>query len=237
MPPSGQGIFRGRSLRPTRCIGRTLLQVFSIFSSIQGESTRAGLPCAFIRLAGCSLRCAYCDTPLARVARGRSLSIPQIISEVSRLGPNLVAVTGGEPLLQKDTLALLSALCEAGFNVLLETSGAFSIIGIDPRVRIILDVKCPDSGMSERMVAHDYTNLHSGNCELKFVISSFDDFCWAKQFCVERQLISNNELLFSPALGRVSLSSLARWILDAGLQLRLHPQLHTLIWPEAKGER
>jgi 7-carboxy-7-deazaguanine synthase len=156
-----------------------MIRVFSIFPSIQGESTRAGLATGFLRLAGCPLECSYCDARDACESDGKPYSVEQLVEEALKLGPRLVEVTGGEPLAQEETPLLLSALCDAGLKVMLETSGAFSITEIDSRVRIIMDVKCPGSGMSNRMHMKNISKLTSERQEIKFVVTSREDFDWA----------------------------------------------------------
>jgi len=212
------------------------LRVYSIFKSIQGESTRAGLACAFIRLAGCPLSCIYCDTRDACEAKGRLVEIDHLISAVHNLGVRLVEVTGGEPLAQSGTKHLLLALLARGFEVMLETSGAFSIKLIDERVRIILDMKCPGSGMSDRMCLENLTYLVKGRHELKFVICSREDFEWAENLCLEMNLFRRADILVAPAVGFMTLINLADWVLNSKLPFRLQPQLHRFIWPDGKEE-
>ena len=211
-----------------------MLKVFSIFKSIQGESTRAGWPCSFVRLAGCPLECSYCDTREACESEGRPFEIEGLVREVEKLGLPLVEVTGGEPLAQEETPALLSALSDAGFEVMLETSGAFPITNVDSRVRIIMDIKCPGSGMADRMHLKNLDKLIASRHEVKFVVSSKEDFEWSLRFCKEHGLGDSFDVLVSPAHGRVTLNELADWIMGSGAPLRLQPQLHKIIWP--KGE-
>ncbi|MDD5308138.1 MAG: radical SAM protein [Deltaproteobacteria bacterium] len=209
-----------------------VVYVHSIFRSIQGESTRAGLPCAFVRLAGCPLRCSYCDTRDAAEAKGVPMPVAEVAAAAAALGPRLFEVTGGEPLAQPGAPALLSALADLGFEVLLETSGAFSVAGLDPRVRIVMDVKCPGSGMSGRNLPENLGALRQGLDEVKFVIVSRADFDWAVALCNEHDLASRAALLVSPAPGLVALRDCAQWVLVSGLPLRLQPQMHKIVWGE-----
>jgi 7-carboxy-7-deazaguanine synthase len=211
----------------------TSVRLFSFFKSIQGESTRAGLPCTFVRLAGCSLLCRYCDTSHVRDAAGTMTEVGDIVRFCEEAEIRLVEVTGGEPLEQPGTRSLLSALSEAGFEVLLETSGAYPVCDIDPRVRIILDIKTPGSGMEERFCRRNLDFLFRDRHEVKFVISSRADFDWAVSVVKREAILNRCEVLVSPVAGDVSFDSLAAWILESGLSLRFQPQLHKLIWPNA----
>jgi 7-carboxy-7-deazaguanine synthase len=213
------------------------LRVFEIFASIQGESTRAGLPCSFVRLAGCPLRCVYCDTVEAREAEGREMGVDQVVERVLELGHGLIEVTGGEPLHQPAAAELLAALCETGLEVLLETSGAVSIAGLDPRVRVVLDVKTPGSGMTERMRLDNLERLRPGRDEVKFVITSREDFDWAVSLALERGIAGRVPLLVSPVGGAVEPAEAAQWILESEAPLRLQLQLHKIIWGEEVTER
>ena len=165
------------------------------------------------------------------------MSVSEIIRAVRALGPRLVEVTGGEPLAQEETRDLLFALCDAGFEVMLETSGAFPIDDVDSRVRIVMDIKCPGSGMADRMHPGNLAALSSDRCEVKFVIVSKEDFEWASRLSKKHSLASRAGLLVSPAHGLVTLEDLADWILLSSLPMRLQPQLHRLIWPGQEGER
>lgn len=205
------------------------LRVTEIFHSIQGESTQAGRPCVFVRLTGCPLRCVWCDTAYA-FHGGETLDLDQVVERVARYGCPLVEVTGGEPLAQKDCPALLRRLADAGYEVLLETSGACSIDGVDPRVRIILDVKCPDSGESGRNHWANLDLLKDGD-ELKFVIASRGDYEWARDCIRERALeAAAPVLLLSPAWDLVAPGDLARWMLDDAVSARLQIQLHKVLF-------
>lgn len=209
------------------------VRVFSFFTSIQGESTRAGLPCTFIRLAGCPLSCSWCDTESARAAEGTPTPAAELVRRCAAAGPGLVEVTGGEPLAQPGTPALLALLADAGFEVLLETSGAFPLEGVDPRIRVVMDIKTPGSGMSDRLCEENLGLLERGRHEVKFVVGSRGDFDWSVARVRGAGLAARCDLLVSPVRGRVSFPELAGWILGSGLPLRFQPQLHRLIWPDA----
>lgn len=212
------------------------LFVNELFTSIQGESTHAGRPCYFIRLAGCHLRCSWCDTAYA-FHEGRVLTIEDCVEGASRSGFGLVEVTGGEPLLQKAVYVLLAELCDRGFEVLLETSGSLPIDRVDPRVRRIVDWKCPGSGMSDRNHPPVIAQLKGGD-ELKFVLKDRADYEWAKDWlhvnCA--RLPREVPVLFSPVFGELPPATLASWIIEDRLQVRLNLQLHKWIWgPSARG--
>ena len=213
------------------------LRVFSIFTSIQGESTRQGRPCTFVRLAGCPFSCTYCDTREACESSGEPMSVPAIASEVVAQGLGLVEVTGGEPLAQPGTPALISALADVGLEVLLETSGALPIHELDHRVRVIVDIKTPGSGMHDRMLVANYDRLDPDRHELKLVITGRGDFDWSLQFLVERKLEGLVEILFSPARGWVDAADLAGWLIESRFRGRLQVQLHRVIWPDGEEER
>ncbi|MFO8073757.1 MAG: radical SAM protein [Polyangia bacterium] len=208
------------------------VKVFSIFSSIQGESTRAGRPCSFVRLAGCPLGCSYCDTREASESEGVEMQIDEIVERLRALGLSLVEVTGGEPLAQERCPELLERLVEEGFEVLLETSGAFPIRGLDPAVSLVMDIKTPGSGMSDRLVEENLEHLVPGRDEVKLVVTSRGDFEWALGLCSERSLSDRAEVLLSPAAGRVRPAELAEWLLESRRELRMQIQLHRAIWPE-----
>jgi 7-carboxy-7-deazaguanine synthase len=210
------------------------VKVCEIFKSIQGESSYAGMPCLFIRLTGCNLRCSYCDTTYAYY-EGRELSEDEIMSEVHRAGINLVEITGGEPLLQKEVFHLIKRLLDEGYKVLVETNGSVSIKDVDRRAVIILDMKTPGSGMSEEM---DLSNLDAiiNSDEIKFVITSRIDYEWSKDIIHKYGLIKKCHLLISPASGILSPEDLARWMLEDRLEARLNLQLHKYIFDsERKG--
>jgi 7-carboxy-7-deazaguanine synthase len=213
------------------------LRVHSVFSSIQGESTAAGRPCTFVRLAGCPFACTYCDTLEARDGAGREMTVDDVVRQAIALKNRLVEVTGGEPLAQEATPALLAGLADAGLEVLLETSGAFPLVGIDGRVRVVMDVKTPGSGMSEHFLEDNLAQIGRRPMELKLVVTGKDDFRWGADFIARNGLEGLCELIFSPAAGLVPLADLAGWLLASGLEARLQPQLHKLIWPEGERER
>ncbi len=212
------------------------LAINEIFFSIQGESTYAGRPCVFVRLTACDLRCTYCDTEYA-FYEGKKRTLEDILGEVRGHACPLVEVTGGEPLLQKNVHPLMTQLCDEGYEVLIETSGAHDVGKIDPRVRRIMDLKSPSSGEVKRNL---YANLDqlTARDEVKFVLGSEEDYLWAKE-----QMASHgdwatrvNAVLMSPVFGKLELEDLAAWILRDGLSVRLQYQLHKLIWdPQARG--
>jgi 7-carboxy-7-deazaguanine synthase len=211
------------------------LTINEIYRSIQGESTWAGLPCVFVRLTFCDLRCTYCDTAYAFYA-GAKMTLPQIVERVQAFDCLLVEITGGEPLLQRNVLPLMKELCDGGKTVLIETSGAHDISGIDPRVHRIMDLKTPGSGESER---NRYANIaHLTTCdEVKFVIGSREDYLWSKQKIVEFDLIQRcGTVLFSPIFNRIDPRDIVEWLLEDNLKVRFQLQMHKFIWsPEAKG--
>jgi 7-carboxy-7-deazaguanine synthase len=209
------------------------LRVTEIFHSIQGESSRAGLPTVFVRLTGCPLRCVWCDTAYA-FGGGESLAIGEILRRVAGYGCATVCVTGGEPLAQKNCLPLLAALCDAGYSVSLETSGALDIGGVDPRVARIVDLKAPGSG-EEAKNRWENIGLLTSHDELKFVLASREDYDWAVTACRQRRLFERCPVLFSPVQGQLDPAQLAQWILDDRLPLRFQLQLHKLLWHDAQG--
>jgi len=209
------------------------LRVTEIFHSIQGESGRVGLPTVFVRLTGCPLRCVWCDTDYA-FSGGESIAIGEVLQRVAGYRCATVCVTGGEPLAQKNCLPLLTALCDAGLSVSLETSGALDIGGVDPRVSRIVDLKAPGSGESARN-RWENLDLLTGRDELKFVLASREDYDWAVATCQERKLAERCPVLFSPVQGRLDPAQLAQWILDDRLPVRFQLQLHKLLWGAAKG--
>lgn len=212
------------------------LQVSEIFFSIQGESTYAGLPCIFIRLSGCNLRCNYCDAQYTWEG-GDSLSIAEIVAQIKDFPCSLVEVTGGEPLLQHGCQELLHVLVEEGYQVLLETNGSFPITSLPASITAILDVKCPDSGSGDCFDSSNIVEIQKravarhGSCELKFVVSSKEDFFWACDFIRRHQINHLLPILFSPVIGRIEPAALAGWIMKSDLAVRLQLQLHTILWP------
>jgi 7-cyano-7-deazaguanine synthase len=207
------------------------VRVLELYRTLQGETTFAGLPCVIVRLAGCPLRCSYCDTAYARQSEGLELSVDEVVRNVAELGPGLVGITGGEPLAQPGTLALLRALCDAGRTVLLETSGAFDIAPVDPRVRRIVDLKAPGSGMADRNRWENLADLRPTD-ELKFVLVDREDYEWSRELVRRERLAERCPVLFSPVRERLDPAELAQWILDDGLPVRLQLQLHRLLWPD-----
>ncbi len=210
------------------------LQVTEIFHSIQGESTFAGQPCVFVRLTGCPMRCTWCDTAYA-FSGGTRMTVDGIIQEVHRFQSRLVELTGGEPLDQPETCSLISRLCDQHFTVLIETGGAIDIAPVDQRAHVILDIKCPGSGMTDRM---HWPNLEvlSDKDEAKFVIKDRSDYDWAVDVVKQYRLADRCAVLFSPVFGELSLQSLAEWILHDRLPIRFQVQLHKYIWdPQLRG--
>ena len=209
------------------------LRVTEIFWSIQGESNRVGLPTAFIRLTGCPLRCVYCDTAYA-FSGGRSMVLEEIVEQVVEMGASYVTVTGGEPLAQPACLPLLTALCDRGFVVSLETGGALDVSAVDPRVSRVVDLKTPGSGESHRNRFDNLAHL-TAHDQLKFVLCDRDDYEWAKRRIVEHKLAGRCELLFSPSHEQLSATLLAEWILQDRLPVRLQVQLHKYLWGNVPG--
>ncbi|MCP4662441.1 MAG: radical SAM protein [bacterium] len=204
------------------------LKVHEIFYSLQGESTFAGRPCVLVRLTGCQMRCRWCDTEYA-FYEGRWMTRREVLREVAGLGCPLVELTGGEPLLQPASRPLLRDLCDAGYEVLLETGGGVDVAGVDPRVHRILDVKCPGSG---EVGNNRWSNLDllTARDELKFVLSDEDDYLWARDLVRERRLDELCPVHFSPVHGALDLVELAGWILRDRLPVRLQLQLHKVVW-------
>ena len=210
------------------------LRVTEIFHSIQGESTYVGQPCVFVRLTGCPLRCTWCDTEYSFYG-GTSLSIDEILSKVREYGCQLVEVTGGEPLAQPAALPLIARLCDAGYTVLIETSGAIDVQPVDQRAKLILDVKCPGSGMTDRM---HWPNLDylTAKDEAKFVLASRADYEWASGIIAQYRLTERCTVLFSPVFGSLDLRPLAEWMLADRLSVRFQLQMHKYIWaPDMRG--
>jgi 7-carboxy-7-deazaguanine synthase len=213
------------------------LRISEIFYSIQGESTYAGLPCVFIRLSGCNLRCNYCDAAYTWKEE-KPQGIESILSAIACFPCDLIEVTGGEPLTQETTPELLTKLLEIDKTVLLESNGSIAIDGIPDAVVAILDVKCPDSGSSNSFHPDNLRLIRqrlqraAGTCELKFVLSSRKDYLWAKDFVIENALIGLLPLLFSPVQKRLAPPDLAAWILEDNLPVRLQLQLHVALWPD-----
>lgn len=205
-----------------------MLKVNEIFYSVQGEGTSAGLPCVFVRLTYCNLRCTYCDTEYA-FHDGTDLSIDEILYEVNNFKCNLVEVTGGEPLLQRESLQLMKALCDAGYSVLLETGGSLSIKDVDPRVTIIMDIKTPSSKMESKNLFSNIDLLKKED-EVKFVVGDSEDYLWTKQVMKEYDLSSKCRILISPVFGKIEPAEIAGWILKDNLPARFQLQMHKYIW-------
>jgi 7-carboxy-7-deazaguanine synthase len=213
--------------------GAATLRVSEIFHSIQGESTRVGLPTTFVRLTGCPLRCVWCDTKYA-FAGGTAMTIAGVLARVALIGCSTVCVTGGEPLAQKACLPLLTALCDAGYSVSLETSGALDIAAVDQRVSRIVDLKAPDSGESDQNLWSNVDQLTDRD-ELKLVLASEADYLWAKSVVATRRLAERCPVLLSPVTGSLDPAQLVEWILRDRLPVRLQLQLHKVIWGSEKG--
>lgn len=208
-------------------------RVTEIFYSLQGESRTVGWPTVFVRLTGCPLRCRYCDTAYA-FHGGERLALSNILEKVSGYSPSFVTVTGGEPLAQPAAPVLLTALCDQGYDVSLETSGALSTERVDPRVSVVLDLKTPGSGEVERNLYGNLGRLQARD-QVKFVITSEDDYVWAKGLLEEHALAETCEVLFSPAFELLPAHTLADWILRDRLAVRFQVQLHKILWGDVRG--
>lgn len=209
------------------------LKIFEIFHSLQGETSRIGLPTVFVRLTGCPMRCTYCDTEYA-FSGGSNLSVAQIMQKVAEFGTKYVTVTGGEPLAQKECYVLLQALCDAGYNVSLETGGAMDIAPVDARVSVILDIKTPASNEEKNMLWSNMAHVKSTD-EIKFVLCNRADYDWAKAKIIELKLTEKCPILFSPSFHDLSAEALASWVLADKLQVRMQIQLHKILWGEKQG--
>lgn len=210
------------------------LRINEIFYSLQGETSRVGLPTVFIRLTGCPLRCTYCDTSYA-FQEGETLTLPEILDKAAQFHARYVTVTGGEPLAQKNCLPLLRQLCDAGYSVSLETGGAMDISKVDPRVSRILDIKTPGSGEAEKN-RWENLSLLTPQDEVKFVLCGEADYLWAKQVLSEQHVADRCPVLLSAAQGRLESTQLAEWMLRDNLPVRLQIQLHKLLWGEGPGK-
>ena len=211
-----------------------MLKINEIFYSIQGESSYVGYPTVFVRTSACNLRCNYCDTTYAYYS-GKMMSAAEVLAQVASHGTKYVCVTGGEPLLQKETLPLMTSLCDQGYKVSLETSGSLDCCEVDPRVRKIIDVKTPGSGEG---TSFDFANLKfvDVNSEFKFVICSESDFDWAESFSKQHHLFERSNVLYSPAFRKIEENWLAKKILSEKSSARLQLQLHKYIWsPHNRG--
>lgn len=209
------------------------LRITEIFHSLQGEARSVGYPTVFVRLTGCPLRCGYCDTSYA-FSGGEWMDLAEITARVGQLGARYVTVTGGEPLAQKECLTLLEQLCDLGYEVSLETSGAMDIAHVDTRVSRVVDLKTPGSGeQSKNCLANiDHLNPHD---QVKFVICDRNDFDWACQMLTQYSLSDRCEILFSPVHGLLEASVLADWVIASGLNVRFQLQLHKILWGDQPG--
>lgn len=211
------------------------LNLIELFASVQGETSHAGLPTTFVRLAQCNLRCTWCDTAYS-FGRGTAHTITSIIEKVKEYGCHNVCITGGEPLLQENVHSLMTQLCDLGHQLSLETSGSLTTEHVDPRVHVILDVKCPKSGMSDKNYWPNIELLRQHD-QVKFVIQDEEDYEYSKEICEKYKLHSKvKEVLFSPVFGKLDSKQLVEWILRDKLKVRLNLQIHKFIWsPETKG--
>lgn len=211
-----------------------MLRINEIFHSIQGESTNTGLPCVFIRLTGCNIRCDYCDTEYA-FFEGKSFSIEEVVEKVKSYNCKLVELTGGEPLLQKGSIELMKILADEGFDVMLETNGSIDISEVDKRVKIIMDLKGPSSKEVDKNL-YENIDLLKNTDEVKFVIADKKDFDWAKETVGKYELDKKAIVLFSPSFGNIAMEELVKWILKDNLNVRFQMQIHKYIWsPEMRG--
>ncbi len=237
-PPAPTGLSPAQGpthrLRPLEGKPVGTLVVHEIYRSLQGESTFAGIPCVFVRLTACHLRCGYCDTPHA-FQQGETLPLDEVLARALALGDHLVEITGGEPLLQDEVFPLMTRLADAGRTVLLETSGALDTTPIDPRVHVILDLKTPGSGEVESNLLSNLARLKPSD-ELKVVVCDRADFDWAVAEVLGRQLLGRCPIHFCAAFGQVNPTDLAAWILESRLPVRLQLQQHKILWdPSARG--
>lgn len=213
-----------------------MLRVTEIFLSIQGESTHAGRPCAFVRLTGCPMRCVWCDSEYTFTG-GERLSVEEVLAQVRAFGCRLVEVTGGEPLAQRAAFTLIERLCDEGFEVLIETGGFVATAAVDPRAQLILDVKCPASGEAERNHWPNLERLRAAQDEVKFVIADRADWDFARAVIARYELEKRaRAVLISPVWNATDLPEMAGWIAQSGLNVRLQLQLHKVIWgADARG--
>lgn len=213
-----------------------MLRVTEIFRSIQGESTHAGRPCTFVRLTGCPMRCVWCDSEYTFTG-GDHVTLDDVMQQVQSLGCKLVEVTGGEPLAQKEAFALIRRLCDDGFEVLIETGNYVSTAQVDPRAKVILDIKCPGSGEEARNEWSNVERLRPDMDEVKFVVADEGDWLYAKRVIREHELETRTRaILISPVWGQIDLQQLANWVAGSGLNVRMQLQLHKYIWgPDVKG--
>ncbi len=215
-------------------------EVSELFYSIQGESTFAGFPCVFIRFSGCNLRCTYCDAKYTFEEKPTIMELEQILDFVNNYPDTLIEITGGEPLIQPHLSFLLDALIEQERKILIETNGSIDISTLPEEINIIMDIKCPESGSSTLFLKDNLRHItkrshkRKGSCEIKFVISSMNDYKWSKQIVKQHCLHEIAPVLFSPVKGRLEPDTLAEVILKDRLPVRLQLQLHTFIWPDRK---
>lgn len=211
-----------------------MLKINEIFYSIQGEGSNAGFRCVFVRLTYCNLRCSYCDTKYA-FYDGIEMSLSEIVEKVKKYECKLVEVTGGEPLMQEESFELMKILCDEGYEMMLETGGSLPIGNVDRRVKIIMDLKCPSSGMVKKNLYENINFLKSSD-EVKFVIGNREDFDWSKDIIKKYDLINNCDVFFSTVFGSLEPVDLANWILEDKLNVRFQLQLHKFIWhPDKRG--
>jgi 7-carboxy-7-deazaguanine synthase len=213
-----------------------MLRVTEIFRSIQGESTHAGRPCTFVRLTGCPMRCVWCDSEYTFTG-GEHIALDEVMAQVRAFGCQLVEVTGGDPLGQKEAFTLIKQLCDEDYEVVIETGGFFSTADVDPRAKIILDIKCPASGEAARNHWPNLERLRPDLDEVKFVIADHGDWEYALKMIEEHKLVERSKaVLISPAWGQIDLKELADWVSGSGLEIRMQLQLHKYVWgPDARG--
>ena len=205
-----------------------MLEVTEIFKSIQGESTHMGLPCVFVRLTGCNLRCVWCDTAYA-FQGGKKLSIDEILEEIKSHNIDLIEITGGEPLMQEESILLMETLLKEKFRVMLETGGSLSIKDVPTKVIKVIDLKCPGSGEEDKNHWNNLNYLASTD-EIKFVIADRADYEWSRATLHKYELDKKSHILFSPVFDKLNLKDLTEWILEDNLPVRLQTQLHKHIW-------
>jgi len=218
-----------RAAAPTRDRTATVLRVNEIFHSVQGESRHAGRPCVFVRLTYCNLRCSWCDTPYA-FEEGSDMPVGAVLERVASFGTRYVLVTGGEPLVQEGAHDLIGELCESGFEVAVETGGSLDLTPLDPRAMVVMDLKCPGSGMSDKNRFENIDRLKPAD-EVKFVVADLADYEWARETIARYRLPDRCGVLLSPVHGVLHPRRLAEWILSDGLPVRLQLQIHKYIWP------
>ena len=209
------------------------LKIFEIFHSLQGETSRIGLPTVFVRLTGCPMRCTYCDTAYA-FSGGGNMEITDIMQKVAKFATQYITVTGGEPLAQKECYTLLKTLCDGGYSVSLETGGAMDIAPVDARVSVILDIKTPASNEEKNMLWSNLAHIKTKD-EIKFVLCNRADYDWAKAKLSELKLPEKCSVLFSPSYHDLKADELASWVLADKLQVRMQIQLHKVLWGEKAG--